>query len=171
MITLTITDMPHPTRYKRNAHHFAHGRCPVCRRDGERLITDHCHAHGWVRGPACEGCNQLMRHQEARYPMREMLAGLCFHRHRGPEAADRCRADWLRDNACWIRQYRNCPDCDALDGSVIRISAAEFDAFALAAERAGQPLEQWWRDAVREAAATPENPSCASRMRRVACET
>lgn len=31
----------------------AHGEaCAVCRRNGVRLVVDHCHVSGWVRGAA-----------------------------------------------------------------------------------------------------------------------
>jgi hypothetical protein len=105
---------PQPQQYKRNAHHFSYGTCPVCLQDGERLITDHCHAHGWIRGRICESCNQVMRHEEHRHPMADILAGLCFHRHRFEHTAARCRATWLSANARRIAQYRRCLDCDQL---------------------------------------------------------
>lgn len=41
------------------------GRCAICRQPPKatakrsaRLITDHCHVTGWVRGLLCRGCNQ-----------------------------------------------------------------------------------------------------------------
>jgi hypothetical protein len=103
-----------PQKYERNAHHFGYGTCPVCQRDGERLITDHCHAHGWIRGQICEGCNQMIRHEERRHPMTDLLAGLCWHRHRTEQNYVRCRAGWLTANARRIAHYRRCPDCDQL---------------------------------------------------------
>lgn len=106
---MTMTD---PQQYKRNAHHFGYGTCPICLQDGERLVTDHCHSHGWIRGQICEGCNQVLRHEERRYPVADLLAGLCFHRHRFVHTAERCRTAWLQANIHRVAHYRRCPECD-----------------------------------------------------------
>lgn len=103
-----------PERYKRNAYRFTWGACLICERAGVRLVMDHCHAHGWTRGRICESCNQVLWHEERRYAVAELLSGLCFHRHRSAEAAERCRAKWRTANARRIEHYRRCPDCDRL---------------------------------------------------------
>ena len=33
-----------------------YGECPMCQIEA-RLITDHCHWHGWIRGKICQFCN------------------------------------------------------------------------------------------------------------------
>lgn len=107
-------------RYRRNAHHFTYGTCPLCNVPGERLVTDHCHTHGWIRGQVCEGCNQRLRHEERRHSMSDLLAGLCWHKHRTAGAADQCRAAWRKANAISIGHYRRCPDCDLISSEPAR---------------------------------------------------
>ena len=34
------------------------GPCAVCCQVTEKLVTDHCHRHGQVRGEVCKSCNQ-----------------------------------------------------------------------------------------------------------------
>lgn len=41
----------------RDAHH---GRCAICRREDRRLVVDHCHETGWIRGLLCDSCNLAM---------------------------------------------------------------------------------------------------------------
>jgi hypothetical protein len=33
------------------------GRCAICGETPERLVVDHCHASGMVRGLLCQSCN------------------------------------------------------------------------------------------------------------------
>ena len=33
------------------------GRCLVCKDDNERLVVDHCHTSGKIRGLVCGPCN------------------------------------------------------------------------------------------------------------------
>lgn len=33
------------------------GRCATCRREATRVVIDHCHVTGWVRGLICRSCN------------------------------------------------------------------------------------------------------------------
>jgi hypothetical protein len=40
--------------YVRNAQHFTYGTCPLCARTGERLVTDYCHACGWIGDGAAQ---------------------------------------------------------------------------------------------------------------------
>lgn len=103
-----------PQRYIRNAHHFGYGTCPLCLEPGKRLITDHCHAHGWIRGQICESCNQSLWHGERRWSMPDLLRGVCWHRHRSDETRERCWAAFRKANARRIEHFRRCPDCSAL---------------------------------------------------------
>ncbi len=94
-----------PERYRRNAQRFSYDACLICGRSA-RLVTDHCHRHGWIRGRVCESCNQVMRHEEARRTMAELLASLCSIRHRTRWAHGLCYYRQRR-----IAHYLRCPDC------------------------------------------------------------
>lgn len=48
-----------PVRYGDHERADPDTPCSVCGSIG-RIRIDHCHAHGWVRGPVCPGCNALM---------------------------------------------------------------------------------------------------------------
>ena len=65
-----------------------HGKpCEACAKPSRGL--DHCHIHGWIRGPLCGGCNVRMQAIDARKP-----------RHHDPAL---------------LKHWANCPDC-AADG-------------------------------------------------------
>lgn len=101
-------------RYVRNAYRFTYGHCPLCGRADVRLITDHCHQHGWIRGQICESCNQSLRHEERRHSMAELLGGRCWHNHRSDQARERCREADRKRNTRRIEDYHRCPDCDRI---------------------------------------------------------
>lgn len=49
--------------------------CAVCRNIPTRPTMDHCHEHGWVRGPICHSCNLLMAQVDrGSVPLAETLA-------------------------------------------------------------------------------------------------
>lgn len=60
-------------------------------RQGERLVYDHCHLHGFVRGVICIPCNSRMIMTERRIipesPMR-LWEGLLNHWAKCPECPD-----------------------------------------------------------------------------------
>jgi hypothetical protein len=35
------------------------GKCAICEKDAEKMVVDHCHATGKVRGMLCHRCNIL----------------------------------------------------------------------------------------------------------------
>jgi Recombination endonuclease VII len=39
------------------------GECPICLKE-KKLVVDHCHTHGHVRGFICYNCNTLLGHIE-----------------------------------------------------------------------------------------------------------
>jgi hypothetical protein len=41
------------------------GPCAVCHQLTEKLVTDHCHGHGQVRGDVCMSCNQRLAQADA----------------------------------------------------------------------------------------------------------
>jgi hypothetical protein len=47
----------HQQRLLREAQRF---RCAICRAQPPRLIVDHCHVSGYVRGLLCQACNQAI---------------------------------------------------------------------------------------------------------------
>lgn len=51
--------MSEPTLYQAGRMPRAVGSCLICG-NTERLVHDHCHAHGWVRGILCASCNSGM---------------------------------------------------------------------------------------------------------------
>ena len=38
------------------------GICPICTESGHKLVVDHCHKTGKVRGLLCDICNRLLGH-------------------------------------------------------------------------------------------------------------
>jgi Recombination endonuclease VII len=42
------------------------GRCAICGRATERLLVDHCHVTGCVRGLLCYTCNTFLGWYEAK---------------------------------------------------------------------------------------------------------
>lgn len=99
-------------KYRRNAHSFGFGPCEFCGRSA-RLIAEHCHEHGWIRGRACESCNQGISHAERRSTLAELAAGACKHEHRSETAAERCRARNHRANSRLVAWLSRCADCAA----------------------------------------------------------
>lgn len=98
--------------YRRNAHRFGYGPCELCGREA-RLIAEHCHAHGLIRGRACESCNQMLWHLERRTTLADLAAGACRHNHRSATAADRCHAGNRRANARLVAWLSRCTECAA----------------------------------------------------------
>lgn len=96
--------MTAPVRYQRNAHRFRSGPCELCSRSA-RLVAEHCHRHGWIRGRACESCNQFLRHLERRTSLAELVAKIPRQRRRRPALFE----DYAR-LAAWLGR---CPDCAA----------------------------------------------------------
>ena len=45
------------------------GDCPICLRTDLKLVVDHCHTHGHVRGFICYSCNTLLGHVENKEKM------------------------------------------------------------------------------------------------------
>lgn len=35
-------------------------QCPTCGATGKRMVRDHCHDHGWIRGVICSRCNSIL---------------------------------------------------------------------------------------------------------------
>lgn len=54
--------MSTPVLYKQNLPCVGTA-CLICGHT-DRLINDHCHTHGWVRGALCMPCNQTMRYAD-----------------------------------------------------------------------------------------------------------
>ena len=40
------------------------GRCLVCKDEAERLVVDHCHTSGKIRGLVCSPCNLALGHSK-----------------------------------------------------------------------------------------------------------
>lgn len=40
-----------------------YGECPLCLKE-KKLVVDHCHTEGYVRGFICYSCNTLLGHIE-----------------------------------------------------------------------------------------------------------
>lgn len=51
--------MTDPVRYREHAKPGP-GACEGCGRHLEKPLTDHCHAHKWVRGTVCRSCNRKL---------------------------------------------------------------------------------------------------------------
>jgi hypothetical protein len=99
--------------YRRNAYRRTFGNCPLCGAFSWRLVVDHCHRHGLIRGRVCESCNQSLRHAEQRHTVAELLEGVCSHRHRSNQVRARCRAAYRKANARLLEHWCRCPECAA----------------------------------------------------------
>lgn len=49
-----------PVRYGAHKRAASGTPCALCGAQKVRPYIDHCHKHGWVRGPVCPACNTLM---------------------------------------------------------------------------------------------------------------
>lgn len=87
-----MTSKTAPVRYGEHVRAKRGTPCLLCRATEFRPFTDHCHAHGWVRGPLCHRCNMLMisidrgkapRQSALRPPL--TLAALAKHAARCPD--------------------------------------------------------------------------------------
>lgn len=116
--------------------------CDTCGSTDKRIITEHCHAHGWVRGLACGTCNHLMS---------------VIDRRIAP------KAEAVLLNAL-IALWRRCPDCsngDALELGpapqgeptaryVLMWPHSMAEKVAAAAKSQTMPMSVWVREAIRE---------------------
>ena len=71
-----------PVRYGNHRPLYPGQTCEVCAAV-DRLVVDHCHAHGWVRGTLCLSCNTRMAYVDrmvaplpGAVPLVELLAYL-----------------------------------------------------------------------------------------------
>lgn len=85
-------DAPAPIRYGEHVRAKPGTPCVLCRDLKLQPRTDHCHAHGWVRGDTCPRCNTLMALIDRRISPRESsltppltLAALVAHAGRCPD--------------------------------------------------------------------------------------
>lgn len=78
-----------PVRYGEHARVDPGAPCLLCGPQSRRIVTDHCHAHGWVRGGICTRCNVLMAFIDRRISPRAasplMTAALVAHASRCPD--------------------------------------------------------------------------------------
>jgi len=81
-----------PVRYGEHAVAEPGTPCLLCADPSPLPRTDHCHAHGWVRGVLCPRCNTLMAFIDRRASLRKssvveppMLAALVAHAARCPD--------------------------------------------------------------------------------------
>lgn len=82
-------------QYGRHARFRLGTPCEACGGTASRLVADHCHAHGWVRGYVCKGCNSHMKFIDQRATPKA-----------GIHLLDTLLALWHR-----------CPDCGPLDAT------------------------------------------------------
>jgi len=61
-----VTLQTNPVRYGRHDPIPDGSLCSLCAQDDGRLVSDHCHAHGWVRGVLCHRCNAAMAYIDRR---------------------------------------------------------------------------------------------------------
>ena len=54
------------------------GECPICLKTDKRLVIDHCHTSGRVRGFICHNCNTLLGHVENTDKMKRVQEYLTF---------------------------------------------------------------------------------------------
>lgn len=87
-----------PVRYFRGIQREADS-CLICGMDN-RLCSDHCHWHGWVRGTLCYTCNQDMTSVDAGRMPRYVMA--------------RWSADDI--HKVLMRYFVRCPDCPKTGG-------------------------------------------------------
>ena len=81
-----------PVRYGEHVIAEPGTPCLLCDDPSPLPRTDHCHAHGWVRGVLCPRCNTLMAFIDRRATVRESsiatplsLAALVAHAARCPD--------------------------------------------------------------------------------------
>ena len=60
------------------------GECPICLRH-KRLVIDHCHSKGHVRGFICYNCNTLLGHIENEDKMKRVYSYLERDGHKKEE--------------------------------------------------------------------------------------
>lgn len=84
--------MTTPVRYGEHVNANPGTPCLLCSDPSPLPRTDHCHAHGWVRGVLCPRCNTLMAFIDRRATLREStvtppltLAALVAHAARCPD--------------------------------------------------------------------------------------
>lgn len=58
--------MTAPIRYGTHGPVLDGTPCVACATEVARIVVDHCHAHGWVRGPLCGRCNTAMAYVDRR---------------------------------------------------------------------------------------------------------
>lgn len=84
--------MTTPVRYGEHAPATPGTTCLLCGLSELKMVADHCHGHGWVRGILCCSCNALMVFIDRRMAVRESalkgrltLAALVAHAARCPD--------------------------------------------------------------------------------------
>lgn len=64
--------MTTPVRYGEHVKAEPGTLCELCNAPSLKPRTDHCHAHGWVRGVLCPRCNTLMAFIDRRVSLRKV---------------------------------------------------------------------------------------------------
>jgi Recombination endonuclease VII len=78
-----------PVRYGEHIRPRPGTHCLPCGEPALKMVADHCHVHGWVRGPACPRCNTFMAFIDRRISPRGLaplaLSALVAHAARCPD--------------------------------------------------------------------------------------